>query len=159
MAIVAFFGFLNTPPFFDLKQKLPDGTYPLNLYADFLGANGSDPYYFKEYSNSIENKIDAIQSFDANYEVNKFLELDAKYGINYQDENTKLTFLNQSKNANSNYYGNGIGVDGPDNTGEIINKQYKTTSINFLGSANIHVDLKNDFNMRPSHPGKYPGFI
>ncbi len=156
------FGFLNTSPFFDLKYKMANvatiygspntpGSYANHVQGgDFLSINSSNPYYNQEYANGIDNKIDIVQSFDANYHVDKFLELDAKYGINWRNENSRWTYLNQSNNANSNYYDfTDVSYEnGTDNTGEIDNFQYNTTFQNFLASATFKTDFQNDFHSK-----------
>ena len=143
------FSFLNTSPFFNLKSKLADGTSPAYQVADFLSINAFNPYYQKEYVSGLDNKIDIIQSFDADYRVNKFLELDAKYGINYRTENARWTYGNQSNNINSNYQGAWASqFNGADNGGEIDNWQYGRTFQNFLGSAYIRTDFENDFHIK-----------
>ena len=142
------YGFLNTSPFFSLKYKLADGTSPNYQTADFVSINATNPYYVQEYNTGLDNKIDIIQNFDADYKVNKFVELDAKYGINYRTENAKWTYYNQTENINSNYYGAWTGNFAPDNTGEIDNWQYNTTFQNFLASAYIKTDFQKDFNSK-----------
>jgi len=142
------YGFLNTSPFFNLKAKLADGTSPAFQTADFLSINAFNPFYAQEYNKGIDNKIDIVQSFDANYRVNKFLELDAKYGINYRNENARWTYFNQSQNINSNHYGSRTLNFGSDNTGEIDNWQYNTTFQNFLASVYIRTDFQKDFNSK-----------
>ncbi len=142
------YGFLNTSPFFDLTAKLADGTYPYYQTADFLSVNAANPYYQQEYTTSNDNKIDVIQNFDANYKVNKFLELDAKYGLNYRTENARWTYANQSQNQNAAYYDTWISYQAPDNKGEIDNWQYNTTFQNFLATAYIRTDFENDFHIK-----------
>jgi TonB-linked SusC/RagA family outer membrane protein len=142
------YSFLNTSPFFDLKYKMADGTSPSFQSADFLSVNGFNPFYRQEYASSIDNKIDVIQNFDANYIVNKFLELDAKYGINYRTENARWTYLNQSTNINSIYYDPSYASTfAPDNKGEIDNWQYSNTFQNFLANAFLRTDFAEDFNI------------
>ncbi|SKC88744.1 SusC/RagA family TonB-linked outer membrane protein [Ohtaekwangia koreensis] len=142
------FSFLNTSPFFDLTQKLADGTYPGYQEAGgFLSVNAGNPFYRTEYSNQIDNKIDVIQSFDVNYTVNKFIELDAKYGLNYRTENSKWTYLNQSENINSVYYDNWISTYASDLKGEIDNWQYNNTFQNFLANAFIRTNFEDDFHL------------
>ncbi|MBS1505334.1 MAG: SusC/RagA family TonB-linked outer membrane protein [Bacteroidetes bacterium] len=140
------YGFLNTSPFFDLTRKDDDGNYPFYQTADFLSVNASNPYYNKQYSSSVDNKIDVLQNFEIDYNINKFFELNAKYGINYRTENAKWTYLNQSQNSNSVYYDpNYIGIFAGDNTGELINWQYQNTFQNFLANGYFRTDLKDDF--------------
>ena len=147
------YGFLNTSPFFDLTYKQADGTSPYYQRADFLSVNAGNPFYQQEYSEGLDNKIDVIQNFSANYTVNKFIDLEAKYGVNYRTENAKWTYYNQSANANSVFYkGSGyIGTYGsytPDYSGEIANWQYTNTFQNFLANAYFKTDLKEDFGFR-----------
>ncbi|WP_338874871.1 SusC/RagA family TonB-linked outer membrane protein [Spirosoma sp. SC4-14] len=142
------FSFLNTSPFFDLTRKLADGTYPQYQTADFLSVNAGNPYYQQEYTSGLDNKIDVVQNFDADYKVNKFLELDAKYGINYRNETARWTYYNQTQNINSNYYPTWISNFAPDAQGEIDNWQYNTTFQNFLGTAFIRTDFQDDFHSK-----------
>ncbi len=142
------YSFLNTSPFFDLTRKLADGTYPGYQEAGgFLSVNAQNPYYREEYASQLDNKIDVIQSFDANYNVNKFIELDAKYGINYRTENSKWTYFNQSQNLNSIEYDNWVGNFAPDPNGEISNWQYTNTFQNFLANAYLRTDFQDDFHL------------
>lgn len=149
-AVGTVFGFLNTSPFLSTQYKLADGTSPMyQLGGGFLSINSSNPYYAQEYAASTDNKVDVIQSFDANYRINKFFELDAKYGINFRTENARWTYQNQSNNINSNYYGDWIDYfNGNDNTGEIDNFQYQTTFQNFITSGTFRTDLQKDFHSK-----------
>jgi hypothetical protein len=73
------YSFLNTSPFFDLTWKDADGNYPnYQVAGGFLSINALNPYYRQQYGSAIDNKIDVVQSFDANWNINKFIELDAK---------------------------------------------------------------------------------
>ena len=147
------YGFLNTSPFFDLKSKVGGNYADHVLGGAYLSVNSSNPFYYKEYSTGLDNKVDIIQSFDGDYRVNKFLELNAKYGINFRNETARWTYYNQSTNANSAYYASQgqnvkVGANGPDNTGEIDNYQYNTTFQNFQPSATLRFDLQNDFHSK-----------
>ena len=144
------YGFLNTSPFFDLKAKLADGTYPAYQQAGgFLSVNAFNPFYDQEYSTGLDNKIDIIQNFNANYKVNKFIELDAKYGINYRNETARWTYYNQSQNINSNYYQDWAGFQGgPTNAGEIDDFRYATTFQEFFPSVFVRTDFEDDFHIK-----------
>jgi hypothetical protein len=141
------YGFLNTSPFFDLKYKMADGNSPYYQTADFLSINAANPFYVKQYASGLDNKIDIVQSFNANYEVNHFLELDAKYGINYRTEGSTWTYLNQTQNANAVYYDTWYGNFAGEKTGEIDKWNYATIFQNFLASAYFKTDFKKDFNI------------
>jgi len=143
------YNFLNTSPFFDLQYKLADGTPPPHQVADFVSINAFNPFYTKYYVSGLDNKIDIIQSFDADYKINKFVELDAKYGINYRTENDRWTYGNQSKNIAATFSGSySSQFNSGDHNGEIDNWQYGTTFQNFLASAYIRTDFQNDFHSK-----------
>ncbi|MBS1488985.1 MAG: SusC/RagA family TonB-linked outer membrane protein [Bacteroidetes bacterium] len=144
------YGFLNTPSFFDLTYRMADGTPPVyQRGGNFLGINSFNPYYRKYYSQGLDNKVDVIQNFDLNYKVNKFLELDAKYGMNYRSENARWIYYNQSLNASSNYYNQTAtgNYNSANNEGEINNYQYTSSLQNFFASAFIRTDFQEDFKM------------
>lgn len=142
------YGFLNTSPFIDLTRKLADGTYPVYPTADFLSVNAGNPLYQAAYTDAVNNKIDVLQNFEADYKINKFIDLNAKYGINYRTETARQTYYNQSANISSDYYGSWASNYAPDNLGEIDNFQYTNTFQNFLGTAFIRTDFQNDFNIK-----------
>ena len=142
------FSFLNTSPFFDLTRKNADGNYPGFQTADFLSINAGNPYYRQQYASSIDHKIDIIQNFDANWNVNRFLELNAKYGINYRNENARWTYKNQSENINSIYYDNFVNNFAPNMEGEIDDWSYSSTFQNFLATAYIRTDFEKDFHIK-----------
>ncbi len=142
------YGFLNTSPFFNLRYKLADGTSPAYQTADFLSINAFNPYYVQEYTDGLDNKIDVIQNLNANFKINQFVELDAKYGINFRTENARWTYYNQSNNTNSNYYSSWASNFAPNNAGEIDNWDYKTTFQNFLGSLYFKTDFEKDFHSK-----------
>lgn len=160
------YSFLNTSPFFDLTRKLADGTYPGYQVADFVSINAFNPYYRQQYTKGIDKKVDVIQNFELDYIVNKYIELNAKYGLNYRTENALNTYYNQSTNINSVYYDpsfvsyflpfvdalgrtdvNSGRTLAPDNTGEMDNYQYTNTFQNFLATAFVRTDFDEDFGL------------
>jgi TonB-linked SusC/RagA family outer membrane protein len=142
------YSFLNTSPFFDLTRKMADGHYPgYQEAAGFLSVNALNPFYRQEYASQLDKKIDIVQSFHADYAVNKFLQLDATYGINSRTENSRWTYLNQSQNANSVEEFNYVGLFAQDLNGEMSNWQYNSTNQNFLANAFLRTDFQEDFGM------------
>jgi len=141
------YGFLNTSPFFDLKYKQPDGNYTNYLNAGFLSVNTSNPYYYQQYANSDDNKVEVVQSLNLNYQVAKWVELDAKYGISYRNENAKWIFGNQTQNVSTKENGTQLSIYAPDDKGEINNYQYTNTYQNLLTSATFRFDLQRDFHV------------
>ncbi|HEY5822922.1 MAG TPA: SusC/RagA family TonB-linked outer membrane protein [Cyclobacteriaceae bacterium] len=146
-AVNSVFSFLNTSPFFDLTRKMHTGDYPGFQTADFVSINAFNPYYVQQYAHSVDNKIDILQNLDLNYNVNKFLELDAKYGLNYRTEEARWQFDNQSTNINSIYYAPSfISRFAADDKGEIDVWTYSNTFQNFLANAFLRTDFQDDFH-------------
>ncbi len=137
----------NARPFADFSQKDPDGDYGF-YFGDAVGVNHWNPLYYQQYTNVDDDKVDVIQNFNLNYKFPKFLELDAKYGLNYQSQEQVFIYPNQSENNNSaadptNYISN----FGTDNTGEIDHYNFNKTFQNFLTTATVRTDFQNDFKI------------
>ncbi len=143
------YGFLNTSPFFSLTDTVTGGVYPAYQIASFLSVNASNPYYKIQYNKGDSKQYTVIQNLEANYKINKFLILNAKYGISYKNENDIWTYYNQTQNVSSNDYGSWAYYNnGTDNTGEMNNFQYNNTKQNFLATATINTDFEKDFNIK-----------
>ncbi len=141
----------NTRPFANYDYKDADGNYGIYV-GDAAGVNGQNPNYTNQYSSTLDRKIDVIQNFNLNYKVNRFVELDTKYGINYQSQQIQYRYENQEFNVNAgdqqfwigNYNPNGSA----DATGEIDDISDRTTFQNFLATATIRTDFQSDFNLK-----------
>lgn len=142
------FSFLNTSPFFDLRYKMADGTHPSDQVADFLSINAFNPFYQQEYASALDNKIDIVQSIDADLKLNHFVEFDAKYGLNYRTENPRWTILNQTNNLNWQVHKSSSDIQAPSGIGEIDNYQYNNTFQNLFSSMYIRTDFQNDFHLK-----------
>ncbi len=143
----------NSRPFANYDERDSDGNYS-HYYGDAVGVNGENPNYVNQYSSTLIKKIDVIQNFNLNYKFPKFLELDTKYGLNYQTDQTRYRYENQefNKNAVDQYYfiGNFNPNDNADgsSTGEIDDIAYRSTFQNFLTTATIRTDFAKDFNLK-----------
>ncbi len=145
-----FFNINNARPFANFAQKDLDGNYG-PYFGAAVGVNHTNPFYQTQYSNSLIAKVDVIQNFNLNYKLPKFLELDAKYALNYSNNNTTYGYADQSLNAGavlqnrfqSNYNPNAS----PTTTGEIDNSVERTTFQNFIGTATFRTDFQKDFNI------------
>jgi TonB-dependent starch-binding outer membrane protein SusC len=137
----------NSRPFANYDFKDADGNFPA-YFGDAVGVNGSNPNFWNQYSSTDQHKIDFLQSLNLNYKFTKFVEFDAKYGLNYQNYQQQFTFLNQSANVNSNDQQYWVAnFNGTDNTGEINHFYTNTVFQNFLASAFIKTDFQNDFKI------------
>ncbi|WP_184546614.1 SusC/RagA family TonB-linked outer membrane protein [Mucilaginibacter sp. FT3.2] len=144
----AIFNALNSSPFYDFNQKLPDGNYPYSLNSGTVSVNGSNPFYNLQYASKKDNRIDIIENIQADYKINKFIELSAKYGINNTHQDINYIYQNQSGNANSNDTESWVSFNNnADNTGEVDKQSNNTTFQNFNGSATIRTDFEKDFHL------------
>ncbi len=141
----------NTRPFANYDQLDSDGNFS-HYFGDATGVNGENPNYYNQYSSTMDKKIDVIQNFNLNYKFTNFVELDAKYGINHQNQQVRYRYENQEFNKNAvdqdyfigNYNPNATGST----TGEIDDISYRTTFQNFIGTATIRTDFEKDFHIK-----------
>src|SRR5258706_1344800 len=145
------YGIFNTRPFADFNLVNDEGDHA-PTYGSASGVNGFNPNYFTEYSNNLVNTVDVIQNFNLNYKFPKFVELDSRYGLNWQHQQTTYTMRNQS--ANGPLQGGGYGYYLPlnaqfvdDYSGEIDNYNDQHTFQNWVSKATISLDLAKDFSM------------
>ncbi|MCU0337672.1 MAG: carboxypeptidase-like regulatory domain-containing protein [Sediminibacterium sp.] len=141
------YGVFNSRPFVNFDEKDVDGDYGAN-YGGAGGVNGYNPNYFNQYTDDLVRTIDVIQSFDATYKFPKYVEINSKFGLNYQNRERVFTVLNQTENNNNQavaYYWAGNFVD--DETGEIDNYRTETSFRNSVTKATINFDFEKDFNM------------
>ena len=142
-----FYGLLNSKPFVNYDQKDADGNYSI-YNGNAVGVNGSNPNYKTQYSKTLNNTVDVIQTIDASYRINKYVDLDAKYGMNFETGDQRYTIYNQSLNKNALYTNHYLSNWAPDQGGEVDYTTFKTTFQNFLANANFHFDLDRDFHLK-----------
>ncbi|MES2110962.1 MAG: TonB-dependent receptor plug domain-containing protein, partial [Bacteroidota bacterium] len=141
------FDVLNASPYYDFNQKNTDGSYPLSLNSGTISVNGSNPNYYTQWASRISNREDILQNIQADYRINKFVTLSAKYGINYQHTDQNLIFKNQSATLTAQDLGAYYGIFAADPNGELVKNTSSTVFQNFNGSAVIKTDFKNDFHI------------
>ncbi|GAA4739871.1 TonB-dependent receptor [Flavisolibacter ginsenosidimutans] len=147
----------NGRPFANFQYQNPNGDYSVYL-GDAVGVNHYNPFYEDQYADVKDNKVDIVQNFNANYHFPKFLELDVKYGLNYQHQELVYNIASQVNNLNADYWQVWAEQEFPrtnygspsakEETGEIDHKQYKTLFQNLLTTATIRTDFENDFHLR-----------
>jgi TonB-linked SusC/RagA family outer membrane protein len=141
------FDVLNASPFYDFNQKNPDGSYPLSLNSGTISVNGSNPNYYTQWANRVTNREDLLQSIIADYKINKFVTLSAKYGLNYQHTEQNTIFKNQAATLTAIDLGSYYGAYAADPNGELDKSTNSTTFQNFNGSAVIKTDFEKDFHI------------
>lgn len=140
----------NTRPFANYDFRDLDGNYGV-YFGDAAGVNAANPNYVNQYTSTLISKIDIVQSFDLNYKLPKFVELDAKYSLNVQNTNTLYRYEDQGLNKNAVYndffYSNYNPNAGGSTTGEIDNYTDRRTFQNFIGTATFRTDFDKDFHL------------
>ena len=143
----------NTRPFANYDYKDFDGNYGVYV-GDAAGVNAANPNYINQYTSTLINTVDIVENLNLNYKFPRFLELDAKYGLNVKNANTTYRYEDQEFNQNAVYnqffysnYNPNQAADGS-TTGEIDNYVERTTFQNFIGTATIRTDFNNDFHIK-----------
>lgn len=137
---------LNASPFYDFTRKNADGSYPLSLSSGTVSVNGLNPNYWLQWGSSATNKENLLQNFQADYKVNKFVSLNAKYGINWQHTEQNVIWKDQSNTYQAIDLDSYQANYGADAHGDLEKYTSMTTFQNFNASAIIRTDFKNDFH-------------
>ena len=147
----------NARPFANFDALMDNGQYAA-YYGSAVGVNHLNPNYFEANSTTKEITANLAQSFNANYKFKKFLELDAKYGLNFSKADNLYTYPNQRSNPNliaiggspttPNTSGYGIYNYGSAADGEINIRKTQNFFQNFIGSAIVTTDFQKDFHLK-----------
>ena len=143
----ALYQITNSSPFFDFNWKDANGDYANRMNASPVSVNGANTNYYLQYSFGSDQTIDLIQNIQASYKVNRFIDLDAKYGLNYEKEDINQVYKNQTQNIS--FISTAAFIGGFTSAkGGIRNYSYTTTFQNALATANIHFDFAKDFHLK-----------
>ncbi len=141
----------NTRPFANYNFKFPDGT-PSSYYSGTSGVNGYNPNYPIYYTHYTDDKIDIVEALDLSYRFPKFVDVDVKYGLNYENDYNQTLYPNQTTNqnvgSNDPSWGATDNYSGADITGSVYNNYYNQLFQNFLTTANLHLDFEKDFHLK-----------
>jgi TonB-dependent starch-binding outer membrane protein SusC len=140
----------NTRPFANYDQRMANGQYAA-YYGGAPGVNGWNPNFLEDNASTKEITQTVAQSFNLNYKLNKYLELDGKYGLNYAKGDNNYTYANQT--ANPNLVNFGASSYGTYNytggyAGEIDIRKTQNIFQNFVGTATITTDFEKDFHIK-----------
>ncbi|WP_026770072.1 SusC/RagA family TonB-linked outer membrane protein [Asinibacterium sp. OR53] len=136
---------LYTYPIGDFTFKDPDGNSPFK-FGQGIGANSSNPYYYRQYRKFDDRQLDIIPSINLSYKFPRFLDLDYKFSINQNRDDYTRTDANQTGNKSSAAYGFSIGAGGV--SGTIDNNIARYTTQNSIATAILKFDFDKDFNMK-----------
>ena len=98
-----FYALNNSRPFADYTYKSPDGNYGA-YFGDATGVNGFNPNYMFQYGKVDDQTTDIVQSSNLNYRFPKFVEIDAKYGINNSNQTVINNIAAQDNNLNADFW-------------------------------------------------------
>jgi len=138
------YALFNTRPFVDYSDntKLPDGTYPA-FFGGSSGVNGTNPLFINEYLHTTNKKLDLIQVFNLNYQPTNWLELDAKYGLNFVNNDIRNLYDRQTENVNVAATGYTTSFYNSGNGGEIVNTNFNAIFQNLLTGATLRYGIGN----------------
>lgn len=128
---------LTTPGFVDLTATDGLGN-PIRNYDE--NSNSIFPFYTYKFR-SMEARVKrVIEGLNVNYKINKFVELDYKYGIDHSRYDYTSMIYNQNSTSTP-----GAGIS-PVN-GELVERARQETKQNSTASAFLRFDLAKDFNL------------
>jgi TonB-linked SusC/RagA family outer membrane protein len=152
-----FYAINNSRPFANYEQKDELGFYS-PYFGDAVGVNGYNFNYNIENSKVVDKTVDIIQSLNLNYKFKKYLELDAKYGLNRSNFNSRYQIAEQSHSVGAAFWEywtewyasrTSYGVPAASNeSGEINEQNFISTFHNFLGTATLKFDFQQDFGLK-----------
>ena len=134
------FNMLTNYNFVDFNWKDSTGHYPLKTVNSSGGYNTLSENQYHHQNHSI---LEIFQNFDFNYKFPRYVELDVKYGLDYNADDFSNYFQNQTANLQyvkfNTYWG-------PSGSGAITNTMSKNFYQNGLYSAFFRTDFEKDFN-------------
>ncbi len=134
------FNMLTAYNFIDFNWKDSTGHYPFKTVNSSGGYNTLSE---NEWHHQSHNSLDVFQNFNVNYKFPRFVELDVKYGIDYNADDFQNYYQNQTSNpqyAKFNTYW------GPSGQGALTNQNTKNIFQNGLYSAFVRFDFQKDFH-------------
>lgn len=151
-----FYATNNARPFGNFEQLDPTGQVAPYL-GDAVGVNHYNFKYIQQSADAKDKRQDIVQSFNLNYKFPKFVELDAKYGINFYNSVNRYQIDKQTSvgadywQYQAEYYSPRASYHDPANeninSGEINQGNFTQTSQNLNANATIRFDFQKDFNI------------
>jgi TonB-dependent starch-binding outer membrane protein SusC len=134
------FNMLTAYNFIDFSWKDSTGHFPLKTNNSSGGLNSLSE---NQYHHQNHQSLDLFQTFNVNYKFPRFLELDVKYGLDYNADDFKNYYENQTANLQyikfTTYWG-------PSGQGALTDQNTKNVFQNGLYSAFVRTDFQKDFH-------------
>ena len=133
------FAVLNAYPWVDLNWRDSTGHRAIKTSA---ASNQNNSLSEQEYHQNTNQSLTILQNFNLNYKINRFVEADFKYGINYTNRDASNIYQNQSAALQSSLHW------GTDRQGSITNTTSTNIFKNALSTVYIKTDFQKDFNSK-----------
>jgi TonB-linked SusC/RagA family outer membrane protein len=134
------FNMLTAYNFIDFTWRDAQGHYPFKTNNSSGGYNTLSE---NEWHHQNHQSLDLFQNFDVNYKFPRFVEFDVKYGLDYNADDFKNYYQNQTSNLQyvkfNTYWG-------PSAQGALTNTNTKNIFQNGLYSAFVRTDFEKDFH-------------
>ncbi|PYF77033.1 SusC/RagA family TonB-linked outer membrane protein [Pedobacter nutrimenti] len=131
------FNLVNSYPFINFNYI--DPSTGLRVVKPSVDIDGNNSLTERDYRTRYTNTPRLVENFGVNYKFPKYLELDAKYSLDYSVSDGFDMYKNQLSSYQAVSWG-------PAN-GQITNSYTNFKSQYLIGSAFIRTDFKNDFNI------------
>ncbi|MDP1844652.1 MAG: SusC/RagA family TonB-linked outer membrane protein [Sediminibacterium sp.] len=150
------FAINNSRPFANYEAR-DDKGFMTPYFGDAVGVNAYNFNYVVENAKVKDQTIDVLQNFNLNYRLNKFVELDAKYGINRSTYNSRYEIKDQTAVEGAEFWQYWAEFYSPrtsfaspttgSESGEINERTFTSTFQNFTANASIKLDFEKDFKI------------
>ncbi len=134
------FDILTAYPYVNFGWKDSTGHYPYKMRVDSIGGT-CNPLSEEQYHTLNNTSLEIFQNFDFNYKLPRFVELDFKYGLDYNAQDQTGYYRNQSAALQQNVFW------GPDRLGDITNQYTRFYNVNALSSLFFRTDFEKDFHL------------
>ncbi len=131
------FNILNAYPFIDFNWQDSTGHYPFKTNKS---SNGYNVLAENQWHSRNNQSFEIFQNFNVNYKFPRFLELDVKYGLDYDAIDGTNYYKNQSGVLQPNVY------YGPSRQGSLTNTNTRYFNQNGLYTAYVRTDFGKDFH-------------
>ncbi len=133
------FAILTAYPWVDLNWRDSTGHRAIKTSA---ASNQNNSLSEQEWHQTTNQSLTIVQNFNLNYKINRFVEVDFKYGINYNTKDGADIYQNQTSALQSSLHW------GTDRQGSIRNSNSSDTYKNALSTVYLKSDFLKDFHSK-----------
>lgn len=152
-----FYAINNARPFANFEQRDAAGLHS-PYFGDAVGVNHYNFNYIIENAKYLEKTLDVVQNLNLNYKLNKYVEVDAKYGINRSGLNRKYQIADQTASEGAEYWqywaefysprtSYGAPTTGTE-SGEINQREYIDLFQNFIATGTVRFRFDEDLKIK-----------